>query len=117
MMPKIGQMVPEIVALRAGLVRGCSIGFSRSTVGSSGADYSYADLADLALAAPAVVVVTVHDAIRLKGADAAGVAPVRVRLYIDGDVGALIAGRNGLPGANLLAGRSADDAARIGYRS
>lgn len=57
----------------------------------------FADLADLALAAPAVVVVTVHDTIRLKGADAAGVSPGGARLYIDGDIAALIAGKSGLP--------------------
>ena len=57
----------------------------------------YADLADLALAAPIAAVVTVHDTIRLKGADAAGVAPGFARLYVDGDVNTLIAGAGGLP--------------------
>ena len=57
----------------------------------------YADLADLALAAPVVAVVTVHDTIRLEGADAVGVAPGYVRLYIVGDVDALITGQGGLP--------------------
>ncbi len=58
---------------------------------------AYADLADLALAAPAVVVVSVHDTIRLKGPDAIGVPEGGARLYIDGDVTALIAGKDGLP--------------------
>ncbi len=57
----------------------------------------YADLADLALAARATVVVTVHDVIRLKGADAAGVAPGATRFYVDGDVNGLIAGPGGIP--------------------
>jgi hypothetical protein len=57
----------------------------------------YADLADLALAAPAVVVVTIHDTVRLKGPDAAGVPAGGARLYVDGDVTALIAGKGGLP--------------------
>ncbi|MDB5736696.1 MAG: hypothetical protein JWO65_364 [Sphingomonas bacterium] len=59
--------------------------------------YSYADMADLALAAPIAAVVTVHDALRLKGADAVGVPPGLVRFYIVGDVTTLIAGRDGLP--------------------
>jgi hypothetical protein len=64
---------------------------------NSGATYSYSDLADLALAAPAVVVVTVHGAIRLKGADAAAAPAGAARFFIDGDVTALIAGRTALP--------------------
>lgn len=57
----------------------------------------YADLADLALAAQVTVVTTVHDAIRLKGADTAGVAPGAARFYVDGDVNSLIAGSAGVP--------------------
>ncbi|HLZ77704.1 MAG TPA: hypothetical protein VKQ09_00075 [Sphingomonas sp.] len=57
----------------------------------------YADLADLALAARVTVVATVHDAIRLKGPDAASVAPGFTRFYVDGDVNSLIAGSNGVP--------------------
>jgi hypothetical protein len=58
---------------------------------------SYADLADLALAAKLAVVVTVHDAIHLKGPDAAGVAPGFARFYVEGDVNALVAGPGGVP--------------------
>ncbi len=57
----------------------------------------FADLADLALAAQVTVVTTVHDAIRLKGADTAGVAPGAARFYVDGDVNSLIAGSAGVP--------------------
>ena len=57
----------------------------------------YADLADLAFAGRVAVIVTVHDTLRLKDADAAGVAPGFARLYIEGDVNALIAGPGGLP--------------------
>jgi len=57
----------------------------------------YSDLVDLALAARATVVVTVRDAIRLKGPDAANVAPGHVRFYVNGDVNALIAGSSGVP--------------------
>lgn len=58
---------------------------------------AYADLADLTLAAPVIAVATVRRAARLKGADAAGVAPGLVRLYVEADVTALIRGANGLP--------------------
>jgi hypothetical protein len=57
----------------------------------------YADLADLAFAGQVAVIVTVHDTLRLKDADAAGVAPGFARFYIEGDVNALIAGPGGLP--------------------
>lgn len=58
---------------------------------------SYSDLVDLALAAQVTPVVTVHDTIRLKGPDAAGVAPGETRLYVEGDVDALLAGAKGIP--------------------
>jgi hypothetical protein len=57
----------------------------------------YSDLADLALAASVAVVVTVHDATRLKDADAVGVPPGMARFYLTGDVATLIAGAGGLP--------------------
>lgn len=60
--------------------------------------YSYADLADLSEAAPVAADVTVQDAIRLKGANAATVPPGKVRFYIVADVQALIRGAQGLPG-------------------
>jgi hypothetical protein len=59
---------------------------------------SYVELADFALAAQVVVVVTVDRAIRLKGEDAVNVAPGRVRFYLNGTVDTLLAGRGGLPG-------------------
>ncbi len=59
----------------------------------------YSDLTDLALAAQVSAVVTVHDAIHLKDADAAGVAPGFARFYVEGDVSTLIAGAGGLPAA------------------
>jgi hypothetical protein len=70
------------------------------TVPKSGAvmqEPGYADLADLALAAPLAAVVTVRSATRLKGADAVGVLPGRIRFYVEGDVETLIAGKAGLP--------------------
>jgi hypothetical protein len=58
---------------------------------------SYSDLADLALAAPLAAIVTVTAQVRLKGPDAAGVAPGFTRFYLEGAVSTLIAGRDGLP--------------------
>lgn len=68
-----------------------------SSAPTASSTYSYSDLADLAIAAPVAVVVTVHDAVKLKGTDAAGIAPHMIRFYIKGDVNALLAGRSGLP--------------------
>ena len=62
------------------------------------APFTYADLTDLAAAAPVVVDVTVTASTRLKGAQAAGVAAGLVRFYVEGDVNALVRGAQGLPG-------------------
>lgn len=57
----------------------------------------YADLADLTLAAPVVIDATVRSTARIKGAEAAGVAAGRQRLYVEADVRALIRGAEGTP--------------------
>lgn len=57
----------------------------------------YADLTDLVLAAPVIADATVRSVSRIKGAEATGVAPDRVRLYVEVDVTALIRGAQGLP--------------------
>ena len=57
----------------------------------------YADLADLVLAAPLVADATITSATRIKGAEAATVAPGRARFYVEADVAALIRGTGGLP--------------------
>lgn len=62
----------------------------------------YGEIADLVLAAPLVVDVTIRDATRIKGAEAAGAAAGAARFYVEADVGALIRGSGGMP-------------ARIGY--
>jgi hypothetical protein len=67
------------------------------TAPASAPAIGYADLADLAFAGQVAVIVTVTDTVRLKDADAAGVAPGYVRFYIEGAVNALIAGRGGVP--------------------
>jgi hypothetical protein len=63
---------------------------------------AYADLADLTLAAPVIADATIRSTTRLKGADAADVAPGRQRLYVEADLLALIRGPEGSP-------------ARVGY--
>lgn len=67
------------------------------TAPASATSIGYADLADLAFAGQVAAIVTVRDAVRLKDADAAGVAPGFVRFYVEGDVNALIAGKGGIP--------------------
>ncbi|MGI4732621.1 MAG: hypothetical protein ACRYFW_12880 [Janthinobacterium lividum] len=57
----------------------------------------YAFHADLVLAAPVIADATVRSATRIKGAEAAGVAPGLTRFYVEADVGALIRGAGGLP--------------------
>lgn len=58
--------------------------------------YSYADYADLALAAPLVAVGTVKEAIRLKEERAVGVPAGHARFYVESDIGTLIRGASGL---------------------
>lgn len=50
----------------------------------------YADLADLTVKAPMVISATIHDAVRIKGVEAANVAPGFARYYLTVDVVALI---------------------------
>ena len=59
--------------------------------------FSYADLADMTLAAPIVAGAEIRRASRLKGDAAAGTPPGHARFYVQADVKALIRGANGLP--------------------
>lgn len=51
---------------------------------------AYADLADLALASPVIADATIRSAARIKGEEAAGVAPGNARFYVEADLAALI---------------------------
>src|SRR3569623_165985 len=68
-----------------------------SSVATPAPTYAYADIADLALKAPMVIDATVRDVARIKGAEAVGVAPGRVRLYVTVGVVALIRGPGAVP--------------------
>ncbi|MDB5679457.1 hypothetical protein [Sphingomonas bacterium] len=68
-----------------------------TTIPAPAPTYRYADVADLTLKAPMVIVATVRDAARIKGAEAAKVAPGYVRLYLTVDVVALIRGPGAVP--------------------
>jgi len=59
--------------------------------------FSYADLADRALAAPVALIATVTQAIRLKPEQAPGLAPGRARLYVEAATNTLIRGPSDLP--------------------
>lgn len=58
---------------------------------------TYADLADLGLAAPVAAHVRIARAVALKGARAAGVGPGLARFYVEADLVSLIRGAQGLP--------------------
>lgn len=58
---------------------------------------TYADLADLAAAAPIVAGAEIARATQLKGPAAAGVPAGQARFYVQADVAALLRGANGLP--------------------
>ena len=57
----------------------------------------YADSADLVLAAPLIADATVRSATRIKGPEAASVAPGAARFYVEADVAGLIRGAGGVP--------------------
>jgi len=57
----------------------------------------YADLADLALAAPVIVLATITSASRLKPEESPGVAPGKIRFYVTARVTTLLKGRDGVP--------------------
>ena len=59
--------------------------------------YTYADLVDLAIAAPVVASATIRETIRLKGAQAADVPTGKVRFFVEADIVALIRGAGGVP--------------------
>jgi hypothetical protein len=57
----------------------------------------YADLADLALSAPVIVLATITSASRLKPAESPGVKTGQARFYVTARVTALLKGRDGVP--------------------
>lgn len=58
---------------------------------------TYADLADLGLAAPVAAHVRVAKALVLKGAQSAGVQPGSSRFYVEADLVSLLRGAQGMP--------------------
>ena len=64
--------------------------------GGLSTDYSYVELADMALAAPRAIAANVVEAIPIKGPAAAGVPQGKTRFYVQADVTALISG-SGVP--------------------
>jgi hypothetical protein len=58
---------------------------------------AYAPVADLVTASPLVIDATIRSESRIKGAEAAGVAPGQSRFYVEADVGQLIRGTTAIP--------------------
>lgn len=87
--------IPPYLMLAAALVVTPAQHVDSQTV-SPAPGWSYADHADLALASPIVAVGTVREAIRLKGAQAAGAPAGHARFYVVTDITALIRGASGL---------------------
>lgn len=67
------------------------------TAASIAPELGYADLADLVIASPMVVDATIRSASRIKGAEAAGVAPGKTRFYVEADVTTLVRGATAIP--------------------
>ena len=73
-----------------------SAGFATNAASATSA-IPYADIADLVIASPIIADATIRSALKLKGADAAGVAPGVTRFYVEADLVALVRGAGGLP--------------------
>lgn len=58
---------------------------------------SYATLARQVIGAPLIIDARIRSAVRIKGAEAANVAPGQQRFYVEADVAALIRGAAGVP--------------------
>jgi hypothetical protein len=81
------------------LLSASSVGQAATPVPYGGlpTDYSYVELADMALAAPQTIGATIAEAIPLKGSAATDVPAGKTRYYVQADVTALISG-TGVPG-------------------
>lgn len=86
------------VAAALALVATSAVAAPQHSPADSGvATPAYPDIADLVLAAPIVVDATIVSAARIKGAEAADVAPGLTRFYVAADVAALVRGSGGVP--------------------
>ena len=98
MTPGFRYVLPAGIALALQLAAPPLVAQSPSVAGGIAvAATGYADLADLVIAAPVIADATIRSAVRLKGADAAGVAPGATRFYVEADLVALVRGAGGLP--------------------
>src|SRR3546814_13332246 len=89
-------MRPSYILTSAAIVL-AAIGVSaESQAPAAATQLTYADLVDLALAAPVAVHIEVRDAVRLRNERATGVEAGRTRFYIEADVLSLIRGAQGL---------------------
>ena len=70
---------------------------SRPEMATQVAAPHYADLAPLVLSAPLILDATIRSTVAIKGAEAAGVDPGFIRLYVQADVDALIRGSQSVP--------------------
>ncbi|MBY9062130.1 hypothetical protein K7957_04205 [Sphingomonas yunnanensis] len=57
----------------------------------------YAPLADLVVQSPLIIDATIRSAAKIKGDEAAGLAPGHTRFYVEADVGALVRGTAAIP--------------------
>jgi hypothetical protein len=87
--------IPTLIAVTACML--LTAVDSRAQTPAPPASYSYADLADRALAAPVAVIATITEAIRLKPERAPGLAAGHARLFVEATADTLIRGAGGLP--------------------
>lgn len=90
------RLLPAAILAFSSLSAG-PVGAQQPVVVSNAPGPGYADVADLVLAAPVIVDATIRSTARIKGAEAANVAPGRQRLYVEADVAALVRGAGGTP--------------------
>lgn len=94
MIPRLRLAALPILALAAALAAQDAPAPSAVAVAPSGP--SYADLADLVLAAPVIADATIRSTTEIKGPEAADLPPGKLRFYAEADVVALVRGSDGI---------------------
>lgn len=87
--------IPILIAATASVLLTAVDSHAQSAAPAPG--FSYADLADRALAAPVAVIATITGAIRLKPEQAPGLAAGHARLFVEASADTLIRGAGGVP--------------------
>jgi len=97
MTKRIFFLLPTAALLAPAFAPGAALAQQAPAAAPAAPSLGYADLADLVIASPLVVDATIRSASRIKGAEAAGLAPGKTRFYVEADVITLVRGASAIP--------------------